>query len=85
MTPFGRYIYLRLAMGIIIAGDVFTLQYGNVVDPVTEGKRATEDTLIYANTEAELVAKTRKFFAACRLAKITLNQKKIQWNKFWRL
>ena len=33
-------------MGMISAGEVFTLKYGNVVDPVTENRRATEDTLL---------------------------------------
>ena len=81
MTPFGRYMYLRLAMGMISAQDVFTLDYGNVVDPVTEGRRCTEDTLIYANTEAELVTKTEKFLEACHKGGITLNLKKVQWDK----
>ena len=32
MTPFGRYRYRRMPMGLSSAGDVFTLKYGNAVD-----------------------------------------------------
>ena len=81
MTPFGRYIYLRLPFGMSSAGDVFTLKYGNAVDAATDGRRATEDTLIRGNTSSELLANTRKFFEACRKAGITLNLRKIQWDQ----
>ena len=81
MTPFGRFRYLRLAFGLNSAGDVFTLRYGNAIDKATDGLRATEDTLIRGSTSAELVANTRKFFDACRENGITLNMRKIQWDK----
>ncbi len=81
MTPFGRYIYLRLPFGMSSASDVFTLNYGNATDDATEGKRVTEDTLIRGNTSTELLANTRKFFEACREAQITLNLRKIQWDQ----
>ena len=81
MTPFGRYIYLRLAMGLTSAGDVFTLRYGNAIDVATDGLRATEDTLIRGATTEELLINTRRFFEACREAGITLNMRKIQWDK----
>ena len=81
MTPFGRYVYLRLAMGLTSAGDVFTLQYGNATDESTDGLRATEDTLIRGSTTSELIQNTRKFFEACRTNGITLNTKKIQWDQ----
>ena len=81
MTPFGRYRYKRLAFGINSANDVFTLRYGNAIDKATDGLRATEDTLLRGSTSQELIDNTRKFFDACRQNGITLNQKKIQWDK----
>ena len=81
MTPFGRYVYMRLPFGMSSAGDVFTLKYGNAVDTATEGRRATEDTLIRGSTTSELLANTRKFFEACKVAGITLNMRKIQWDQ----
>ena len=81
MTPFGRFRYLRLAFGLNSAGDVFTLRYGNAIDKATDGLRATEDTLIRGSTSNELIANTRKFFEACRENGITLNMRKIQWDK----
>ena len=81
MTPFGRFVYLRLPFGMSSAGDVFTLKYGNAVDAATDGRRATEDTLIRGNTTLELLQNTRNFFEACRTAGITLNLRKIQWDQ----
>ena len=81
MTPFGRFVYLRLPFGLSSAGDVFTLKYGNAVDIATDGRRATEDTLIRGTTTAELLENTRNFFEACRKAGITLNLRKVQWDQ----
>ena len=81
MTPFGRFRYLRLAFGLNSAGDVFTLRYGNAIDKATDGLRATEDTLIRGSTTSELVENTSRFFAACRENGITLNMRKVQWDK----
>ena len=81
MTPFGRYVYKRLPMGLSSAGDVFTLLYGNATDEATNNLRATEDTLITGRTKAELIENTRKFFKACEKNGITLNTKKIQWDQ----
>jgi hypothetical protein len=38
MTPFGRYIYLRLPFGLSRAGYVFTLQYNTATDAAADGK-----------------------------------------------
>ena len=40
-TPFGRYRYVRLAMGFSSAGDVFTTRYGDAVNYSIEGRRCT--------------------------------------------
>ena len=81
LTPFGRYRYKRLPFGESDAGDVFTLRYGLAVDSSTEGRRTTEDTLLMGDTESELLHNAEEFFKACDINDITLNTKKIQWNK----
>lgn len=81
MTPFGRMRYCRLPMGLSSAGDVFTLSYGNAVDEAVDGRRATEDTLLRGATTQELVDNTEQFFNQCLENNITLNVKKIQWDK----
>ncbi len=53
-TPFGRYCYVHLAMGLSSAGDVFTTRYGDVVDYMIEGRRCTKDTLIQGYMSEEL-------------------------------
>jgi hypothetical protein len=50
MTPFSLFRYLRLAFGLHIAGNVFTLQYGNAIDKATEGLNTTKDTFIRGTT-----------------------------------
>jgi hypothetical protein len=75
-TPFGRYRYVRLAMGLSSAGDVFTMRYGDAVDYTIEGRRCTKDTLIHGHTSEELARKTKDFVSACAEAGITLNNKK---------
>jgi hypothetical protein len=80
-TPFGRYRYVRLAMGLSSAGDVFTTRYGDAVDYTIEGRRCTEDTLLHGHTSDELAKKTRDFISACSEAGITLNVKKIMYDK----
>ncbi len=81
LTPFGRYRYKRLPFGESDAGDVFTMRYGIAVDKSTGGRRATEDTLLIADTERELLDNAEEFFKACDDNCITLNTTKIQWNK----
>jgi hypothetical protein len=81
MTPFGRMRYCRLPMGLSSAGDVFTLSYGNAVDEAVDGRRATEDTLLRGASTQELVENTKQFFNQCLENNITLNVKKIQWDK----
>jgi hypothetical protein len=80
-TPFGRYRYVRLAMGLSSAGDVFTTRYGDAVDYTIEGRSCTEDTLLHGHTSDKLARKTREFIAACSEAGITLNVKKIIYDK----
>jgi len=81
MTPFGRFRYCRLPFGLSSAGDVFTLKYGNAVDDAVDGRRATEDTLLRGATLQDLVENTEEFFKSCLENNITLNLKKIQWDK----
>ena len=81
MTPFGRYRYLRLPFGLNSAGDEFTLRYGRAVDDSVQGRRITEDTVLLGQTTHELLENARKFFRTCDQNGITLNLKKVQWDK----
>ncbi len=79
--PFGRYRYVRLALGLSSAGNVFITRYGDAVDYTIEGRRCTEDTLIHGHSSYEHAKKTKDFFAACSEVGITLNVKKIVCDK----
>jgi hypothetical protein len=81
MTPFGRYRYLRLPFGLNSAGEEFMLWYGRAVDDSVQGRRITEDTVLLGQTTHELLENTRKFFRTCDQNGITLNLKKVQWDK----
>ena len=76
-TPHGKYRYLSLPMGYTGSQDIFTQRFGSAVDHTVDA-RATEDCLIAADSEEELLHKVEKFFEACRNAGITLNTKKTQ-------
>jgi hypothetical protein len=64
-TPFGRYRYVSMAMGLSSAGDIFTTRYGDAFDYTIEILRCTEDTLIHSHTSDKLARKIREFIAAC--------------------
>jgi hypothetical protein len=81
MTSFGLYRYCWLQFGLSSAGDVFALKYGNAADNTIDGRQATKDTLLPGATLQDLVENTEKFFKMCLDDNITLNLKKIQWNK----
>jgi hypothetical protein len=68
-------------MGLSSAGDVFTTRFCDAVDYTIEGWRCTEDTLLDGHTSDKLTRKTREFIAACSKAGITLNVKKIVYDK----
>ena len=76
-TPHGKFCYLSLPMGYAGSQDIFTQQFGSAVDHTVDA-RATEDCLIAADSEEELLHKVEKFFEACRATGITLNTKKTQ-------
>ena len=76
-TPHGKFRYLSLPMGYAGSQDIFTQRFGAAVDKFIEA-RATEDCLIAADSEDELLTKVERFFEACRSAGITLNTKKTQ-------
>jgi hypothetical protein len=68
-------------MGLSSTGDVFTTRYGDAVDYTIEGRRCTEDTLIHGHTSEELAGKMKDFVSACAETGITLNNKKISYDK----
>jgi hypothetical protein len=68
-------------MGLSSAGDVFTTSYGDAINYMIEGRRCTEDSLLHGHTSDKLAKKMRDFISACREAGITLNMKKIMYNK----
>ncbi len=60
---------------------MFTLRYGSAFDGVTDGRRATEDPMLVAQSTLELFEDAREFFRVCAENNITLNLRKVQWNK----
>ena len=76
-TPHGKFRYLSLPMGYAGSQDIFTQRFGSAVNAFVDA-RATEDCLIAADSEEELLYKVEKFFEACQASGITLNTKKTQ-------
>jgi hypothetical protein len=56
-------------------------RYRDAIYYTIKGWRFTEDTLLHGQTSDELAKKTKDFISACSKAGITLNMKKIMYNK----
>ena len=67
-TPHGKFQCLSLPMGYTGSQDIFTQTFASAIDAFDDA-RATEDCLIAANSEEELLHKAKKFFEACNMKK----------------
>jgi hypothetical protein len=65
-TPFGRFQYVRLPMGIIHAGDDFGRRVADVFDGIPNTRRVVEDILIFSPTYEEHVEAVRQVFARAK-------------------
>ena len=52
-TPFGRYRYLRLAMGIRSAQDIFQRKIDEIFEHMQGVTSICDDILVFGNTRAE--------------------------------
>jgi hypothetical protein len=55
-TPFGRFQYVRLPMGITHAGDDFGRRVSDVFDNILNTGLVVEDILIFSSTYEEHMA-----------------------------
>ena len=47
ITPWGRYMYLRLPQGFKAAGDIYTRRYDDIIKDVPNKIKIVDDTLLY--------------------------------------
>ena len=81
LTPFGKFRFTRLPMGLSISSNEFDKNYGDAIRHLSNVVRVCEDTLVYGRTEEEFLEVCESFLEACAENNITLNEKKVQWKK----
>ena len=77
-TPFGRYWYKRLPMGISSAPEIFQHVFGDIFAPVAGLEMIMDDFLIAADSQEEHNRILKDTLETCRRNNITLSLKKIQ-------
>lgn len=77
-TPFGRYRYKRLPMGISSAPELFQRVFGDIFSRIDGLEIIMDDCLIACDTLDEHNRVLRQTLEACRENNITLSLKKLQ-------
>ena len=81
ITPFGRYRYLRLCMGICSAPEVFSRRVSQILDGVLGVAVLMDDICVSGKTKAEHDERLTKVLNLLKEAGLTLNPKKCQFNR----
>ena len=79
VTPWGRYRYLTLPMGLMSATDGYTERYDYVTRDVTDSERCVDDTCLYDATIEGNFSKTCQYISLCGGAGIVFSAKKFQF------
>ena len=77
-TPFGRYRYKRLPMGITCSPEIFQRVFGDIFAPINGLEIIMDDCLIVADTLEEHNRILKETLQTCRDYNITLSIKKTQ-------
>ena len=78
MTPWGRFMFLRLPMGMNSSGDYWCLSSDEVIEGIEHVYKIVDDILVCAATEKELYDKVRTILQRCREKNMKISKKKIQ-------
>ncbi|XP_067947479.1 uncharacterized protein [Watersipora subatra] len=77
VTPFGRYCYSRVPIGLVSAGDIFQRCIYNILEGLDGVVCHINDLLVYSSvSEQEHDDRVRKVLQRLRVAGMTLNAKK---------
>ncbi|KAJ1526442.1 hypothetical protein ONE63_009576 [Megalurothrips usitatus] len=76
ITPFGRFCYNRLPMGLTSAGEHFQKRVGEVLVGLAGVVHLADDILVYGQTKAEHDARLAAVLSRLREKRVTLNKDK---------
>ena len=78
MTPWGRFKFLRLPVGMNSSGDYWCLSSDEVIEGIECVYKIVDDILVCAATEKELYDKVRTILQRCQEKNMKISKKKIQ-------
>jgi len=79
LLPMGKYKYLRGPMGLRSTNDVYCARSDRTIEGVPNCHKIVDDILICADSEADLLQKTKTVLSKCRELSITISRKKVEY------
>jgi hypothetical protein len=76
ITPFGRFRFKHLPMGLSPSGDYFNIATMNLIALLDAVHKSADDMLIEGKDKTSLVEKLIRIFQSCRENGVTLNPRK---------
>ena len=81
LLPQGKFRYLRAPMGLNASSDEWCCQSDVIVQGLTWAKKLVDDTLIWADSMAQLQERIDIVLDRCKEANITISKKKLEIGK----
>ena len=78
ITPWGRFCYCRVSMGLRPAGDIFSMKTDIMFMPVAEKTKIVDDLCAWGRNNRENLAVSEEIFKVCDKHNLKVNPKKIQ-------
>ena len=78
ITPFGRFWFERLPMGLSPSGDYFNIATVNLIASLEAVNKSIDDMLVEGSSKTELANKLIWIFQACKDNGVTLNPQKFK-------
>ena len=80
-SPFGRYMFKLLPLGLSSAQDIFQKVMTDMFEDIDSVKVVVDDILVWETNEAENDLRLIKILDRARLRNLKLNKNKCQFNK----
>ena len=81
MTPHGRYLFLRLPMGMSSSMDVWCLASDQALEGIENCLKCVDDILLCGETKADLLRTLDEVLKRCSAKKLKINREKIQFGQ----
>ena len=78
LLPQGNFCYLCAPMGLNASSNKWCCHSDEIIRGLPWARKIVDDTLIWAETETELLDRARIFLTHCKENNITISQKKLE-------